>query len=158
MSRSRTGLLPEHQGLAAPVYNDLRLTIPAGEALVRAGHRVESTGAAVYLAAIYQVCRVTLSGRSMPDSLIVLCLIGHGSEQHRGLRLAIEPAYPDEWSASSGAIHWHERGEWLPCPTCGAPLVWYEAAYVPGYRVCTARQHHHSILAADGRSARPARG
>lgn len=44
----------------------------------------------------------------------------------------------------SAGVPQHERGWHLvtgvPCPVegCGQTLVWYEAGYVPGYRVCMA--------------------
>lgn len=170
MSRIRTGLTMHTDGtsVAPPVYDELRLTIPAREALARLGNQIELRGAttpnaeARYapddLAEVppsmrrghpYQVWRVTLSGR-VPDDL-VLCLIGHGKDQHRGLRLIDEPEYPGEWT--DGGIAWHERGAWVPCPQCRSPLVWYEAGYVPGYRVCAGPRHHHAQLSSDGRAA-----
>jgi hypothetical protein len=166
--RTRTGLLPEHRGVAAPVYDELRLTVPAREALVRHGNEVELRGATTLNGDArhapedtsvppskrrghpYQVWRVTLRG-TVPDGL-VLCLVGQGGEQHRALRLHVEPEYPGEWPAA--ALAWHERGAWVPCPACQAPLVWYEAGYVPGYRVCAAKPHHHVQLGGDGTTAR----
>lgn len=165
---ARTGLLPEHTAVATPVHDALRLTIPVREALERADNRCErvevrapngespyrhddaSVPPSVRRGLPYTLWRVTMAGRVPPG--IVLCLIGQGKEQHRGLRLDDEPTYPGEWA--DGGLAWHERGEWVPCPSCGAPLVWYEAAYVPGYRVCAARPHHHAQLAGDGRSAK----
>lgn len=38
---------------------------------------------------------------------------------------------------------------------CGAALVWYEAGYVPGYRICLAG--HHAMLTGDGSTARAVR-
>ncbi len=69
-----------------------------------------------------------------------------------GLRLQSEPAYPGEW-AGVVCVAWWERGDWVPCPHhgCGAPLVWYEAGYVPGYRICL--WGHHAQLSRDGRRA-----
>jgi hypothetical protein len=144
----RTGLLAEHHGVAAPVHESLRLTVPAREKLERLGNGIERNGETSGMGA--PLYRVTLAGY-MP-STIVLCLIGHGPEQHRGLRLQDEPAYPGEWP--EGTLAWHEHGDWVPCPDCGRPLVWYEAAYVPGYRVCSSAPHHHAKLSADGRSAK----
>lgn len=85
-----------------------------------------------------------------PPAGLVLVLVGERAEQRLGLRIEREPRYPGEWPAS--AVAWHERGCWTPCPVCGAALVWYEAGYVPGYRICLSG--HHSRLSADGRSAR----
>lgn len=149
---TRTGLTmtPQVAHIAAPIHDELRLTIPAHEALVSTRNRVELRGATTMLphtldraqrGPTYQVFRVELSG-DVPARLI-LCIIGHGEEQHRGLRLNDEPEFPRE---IAGAVAWWEQGEWTPCPTCRAPLVWYEAGYVPGYRVCARRPHHHSIL------------
>ena len=130
---------------AVPTYFDLRLTIPAREALVREGNNIlaqpwDGLGRPRWSVELHR-----------PPEGLVLVLIGHGNEQHRGLRCDDEPAYPGEWSADS--IAWHERGDWTPCPArgCGRALVWYEAGYVPGYRICT--RGHHAQLSNDGRSA-----
>jgi hypothetical protein len=128
-----------------PVYEHLRITIPACEALERSGNVVTQTGSNSIGTPEYSV---TLTH---PPAGLVLCLIGTRSDQHRGLRLEIEPEFPGEWRDGNG-IAWHERGEWVPCPECGAALVWYEAGYVPGYRICT--NGHHSQLSSDGRSAK----
>lgn len=142
--------------IAAPTYEGLRLTIPAREALERAGNRV-IVGRGVDVAdprSRWPVYDVTLTGK-VPDGL-VLALIGNGHDQHRGLRTQDEEPYPLEWPAGQG-IAWYERGEWVPCPAprCRRALVWYEAGYVPGYRVCT--RGHHVQLSSDGRSARVVR-
>jgi hypothetical protein len=135
---------------AAPVYERLRLTIPAREALLRCeGNAIERDGETPIGCATYSV---TLSTPPRPP--LVECLIGQRDEQHRGLRCADEPAYPGEWPES--VIAWHERGQWVGCPKCGGALIWYEAGYVPGYRLCTAG--HHVQLSDDGRSARLVRG
>jgi hypothetical protein len=128
----------------APSYEVSRLTIPCHEALERASNRVEDAG---------HTYRITLAGR-IPLGVIE-AVLGAGTEQHRGLRLDIEPPYPGEWPED--AVAWYERGQWVPCPAphCGRALVWYEAGYVPGYRVCT--RGHHAQLSDDGRAARPVR-
>lgn len=140
--------------IEAPVYGNLaghlRLTIPVREAL-EAHHNI--------------VTRITTSSDSSDDWYsvrlsgivpkgIVECLIDDNQQQYRGLRLIHEPKYPGEW-AEEEAIAWWERGAWVPCPVrrCGRALVWYEAGYVPGYRVCT--RGHHVQLSQDGRSAKP---
>lgn len=80
---------------------------------------------------------------------------GHGTPRPCSCGAA---AQIEEWKAlpepatEPAGIAWHEFGAWVPCPTCGAALVWYEAGYVPGYRVCV--RGHHAQLSADGRSAR----
>ena len=124
----------------------IRLTIPAREALDRAGNRVVLAHGATASEPRYNVTLIR------PPAGLVLCIIGRGTEQHRGLRLATEPEYPGEWPASSGGIAWHERGQLVPCPECGHTLLWCEAGYVPGWRVCLAG--HAAQLAGDGRSAK----
>lgn len=134
---------------APPVYEDLRITIPAIERLEAAGNAVTTSIAQPVGPMRYSV---ELTG-IVPRGL-VLCLVGHGDHQHRALRCDDEQAYPQEWPADSGAIAWHERGDWTPCPhpKCGRALVWYEAGYVPGYRLCT--RGHHAQLSTDGRAAK----
>jgi hypothetical protein len=55
------------------------------------------------------------------------------------VRLDIEPEYPGEIAA-----YWQQL-DFTGCPECAAPLVWYEAGYVPGYRVCSRGPHHHVL-------------
>lgn len=128
--------------LAPPVYGGLRLTIPAREALAAAGNRVDPGGADAYGRERWIVTLVR------PPASLVLVLIGHGAEQHRGLRTDDEQAYPGEWT---DGITWWERGGWIPCPDCGHALLWCEAGFVPGWRICLAG--HAVQLAEDGRSA-----
>jgi len=132
-----------------PVYENLRVTIPAREALERAGNVMTLTPPADIEQHIYGATRFDVQLHEPPAGL-VLCLIGN-NDQHHGLRLDNEPEFPGEWPEGKG-IAWHERGEWIPCPECGAALVWYEAGYVPGYRICL--NGHHSQLSSDGRSAK----
>lgn len=122
-----------------PIHPDLRITIPARERLVQSGNRVTPSSDGRWTVELHQ-----------PPQGLVYCLIGYGNEQHNGLRCEDEPAYPQEWP--SDVIAWHEHGDWVPCPKCGGALVWYEAGYVPGYRLCT--HGHHAQLSDDGRSAR----
>lgn len=145
MSRIRR-VDPARLRVMPPEYGPYRMTIPAREALEAAGNVISRTDAPPSLAPSYAV---TVAGR-MPRG-IVECVID-GPAQHRGLRLDSEPEYPREMS---GAVAWHDRGQWVPCPAprCGRALVWYEAGYVPGYRVCTAG--HHAQLSDDGSSATP---
>lgn len=138
--------------IALPVYEELRLTIPAREALERTGNAYVATGAA--WPGGPTVYNVTL--RQPPEG-IVECLIGQRDEQHRGLRLDSEPEYPGEWTDGAG-IAWHEHGQWIACPRCGSSLVWYEAGYVPGYRICTGHRQHHVMLSSDGRTATVVKG
>lgn len=143
MARTKTGLFAEIAGVVAPVYERLRLTIPAREALERE-NGLAPDGSTKFGA---QLWRVTLR---RPPAGLVLVLVEQ-DEQHEGLRLEDEVAYPGEWR--EGGIAWSDRGSWVPCPACGASLVWYEAGYVPGYRVCSARPYHHAMLSSDGRTA-----
>lgn len=136
-----------------PVREHLRMTIPVREALARAGNQITPSPPVGPDDDPYHAYRVVLCG-DMPDG-IVECIIECGrypaTSQHRGLRMSDEPEYPGEMR---GAVSWWERGEWVPCPRqgCSRPLVWYEAGYVPGYRVCT--RGHHAQLSGDGRSAK----
>ena len=94
----------------------------------------------------YQVCWIDLA---RPPAGLALGLGGEGVQQHRALRLVDEPAFAGEWSRD--VLAWHDHGDLVPCPTCGAALVWHEAGYVPGYRRC--ESGHFAQLADDGRSA-----
>ena len=109
------------------------MTIPAREALFAAGAVVipddEGTTYTVTL------------GESVPLGLVVVHTdipAQYGFFEAISLRMDNEPAYPGEHDAD----YWHTL-DFTPCPHCGAPLVWYEAGYVPGYRVCSAKPHHH---------------
>jgi hypothetical protein len=125
--------------IEAPVYDGLRLTVPAHEALVRAGNTVREAG---YDGAFL---RHTVILRRPPPGLVHVRICGTSDE---ALRLDIEPEYPSEVPGA-----WYEQGQWTPCPTCGFALVWYEAGYVPGWRICL--QGHASQLSDDGRKAIP---
>lgn len=128
VSKNRSGLLPEHHGLA-PITYDARATIPVVEALRDAGANV------VALPAPAHGYRITL-GSMMPSGIIAVHL---NATPWLGLRLAIEPEYPGEHPD-----YW-QQVDFTPCPKCGAPVVWYEAGFAPGYRVCAGREHHHLI-------------
>ena len=141
----RSGLQPRAIGVELPVYEPLRISVPAREALERAGNRVEPSDSDGIGAPLYRVIL------SRPPAGLVFCCVNRGrGEPDAALRLAAEPAYPDE---RPEAASWAERGDWVPCPSCGASLVWYEAGYVAGYRVCSRRPYHHAQLGSDGRSA-----
>ena len=130
--------------LVPNVITDLRLTIPAREALRAAGNSVTpGNPIGPMLAPGYAVQLLT------PPPGLVLVLIGQGDEQHRGVRGADEPPYPEEWPDGQG-IAWWERGDWTPCATCGAALLWCEVGFVPGWRVCLSG--HASQLSGDGRA------
>lgn len=124
----RSGLFSELAGIA-PVTYQVRATSPAVEALLRARAIVIPLG----LPEIgYQI---TL-GPKMPSGIIACHLNG---DPWVGIRMSNEPRFPGE------QFDYWLQVDFLPCPKCGAPVVWYEAGYVPGYRVCTGEAHHHSI-------------
>lgn len=123
--------------LVPPTY-EARLTIPAREALLRAGNTIDRPPMAAGLPV------VTL--HSPPPGLIVVMADVMG-EQSIAVRTTGEPPWPHEFDAA-----WHERGAWIPCPTCGAALLWCEAGFVPGWRICLSG--HAVQLAEDGRSGK----
>jgi hypothetical protein len=144
--------------IAPPVYERLRLTIPAREALERAGNQVRpmlctQAELGIELYVVQQELGVPFYSVTLvyPPTNLELVLIGQGEGQHRGLRLSDEQAYPGEWP--DGSIAWPARGSWTPCPRCGAALRWHEAGYVQGYRICL--HGHTAILSGDGRVAYP---
>lgn len=130
--QKRTGVFPEHARLKfeGGLPAGLRMTIPAREALERAsvlrdGHYYYQTppqGIVAVLAPILEAGAPTGS-------------------YHTALRCGNEPPYPGE---RPNEDMWIEA-DLTPCPKCGAALVWYEAGYVPGYRVCAGPKHHHYI-------------
>lgn len=130
--QNRTGLLPEHDGVLQGPHNHVRLTVPARETLLRAGASIvpESADGGP------QRYTVELAD-TVPDGLVVVQIFG---EHGIAIRLATEPEYPQE----ALVTYWPQL-DFTGCPECGAPLVWYEAAYVPGYRVCARPPHHHVL-------------
>lgn len=137
VDQKRSGLFAEHAGVAPLVY-EARATIPAIEALRSAGATIEPLPAP-------QICRANLRkswtaritlGDRMPEGMVACHL---NQSPHMGLRMEIEPEYPGEYPD-----YWRQV-DFTPCPVCGAPVVWYEAGYVPGYRVCSRPPHHHSL-------------
>ena len=127
IDQKRTGLFPEHDGDIAPITAHARATIPVVEALRAAGAQVDCLPVAGY--------KITL-GDTMPAGIVAS---HHNDEPRMVLRMADEPEYPGEH------IDYWLQVDWTPCPVCGAPVIWYEAGYVPGYRVCSRPPHHHSI-------------
>lgn len=126
--------------LRAPVYTDLRLTIPAREAL-------EALPDNVCLATwTPSGPRYAVTLVRPPVGLVVVRFVNGTSDT--GLRLDSEPEYPCECPAA-----WYEHGSWVPCPEagCGFALMWCEAGFVPGWRVCLGG--HASQLSGDGRRA-----
>ena len=63
----------------------------------------------------------------MASDVIVRDEHGTGRREHRLYRM---PPHPDYWPAVTD----------VPCPVdgCVQTVVWYEAGYVPGWRVCMA--------------------
>lgn len=136
-SQAQTGLFGEHRGAGGRRDENVRLTIPAREALERAGATV--TLAPALQPGAPQTYTIE-HGATMPRGLVGCITQGDGWYGMTSVRLVVEPAYPNEYASV-----W-VRADYLPCPECGAPLVWYEAGYVPGYRVCVQRPHHHSLI------------
>jgi len=52
-----------------------------------------------------------------------------------------EPCEVYDMPTQAGATAWWDAVTSVPCPVdgCDQTVVWYEAGYVPGYRVCMAR-------------------
>jgi hypothetical protein len=128
VNKKRSGLFPEHDGIA-PVVQEARATNSVVELLRAAGATVEP------MAGGY---RITL-GHTMPPGIVAVRVQGAGLPPGIALRLEHEPRYPVEYPD-----YWVQV-DWTPCPVCGAPVVWYEAGYVPGYRVCGRPPYHHSL-------------
>lgn len=128
VSQKRSGLFAEHNGIA-PIVVEARATIPAVEELTKAGAKF------VPLPLPKIGYEITL-GETMPAGIVAVHL---NESPYLGLRTDNEHEYPIE-----NADYWRQV-DFTPCPVCGAPVVWYEAGYVPGYRVCTRSPHHHSL-------------
>lgn len=76
-------------------------------------------------------CRPQVPADADPRAITVRDTIDGGETYQDCPAWAMPPRHPtDAWAAITGA----------PCPVhgCGQTLVWYEAGYVPGYRVCMA--------------------
>jgi hypothetical protein len=138
--QKREGLFPEHKGVAPVEQKKVRLTLHAIEALQASGATItddpmdEALGIQTHMVQM---------GASIPTGLVVAathipCQDGYGYLDVLSLRMEVDPPYHDEQDAD----YWR-RLDFMPCPKCGSPLVWYEAGYVPGYRVCTKKPHHH---------------
>lgn len=117
-----------------PVYHAY-LTVRAREALIAAGNHIKQEDDDTWLVVL-----------TTPVPAVVVTCRNSKTCTMTALRLQDEPPWRDEFPAP-----WHEIGDWVACPKCGAALVWYEAGYVPGYRICL--RGHHAQLARDGRSA-----
>lgn len=127
----RTGLFPEYDGIAPIVHEGMRITIPVRELL-------EKSGATILHSHTPDGPRYDVAlGRKIPPGIVAVTICFSGQ---KGLRLEIEPEYPGEYYDK-----WLQA-DWTPCCKCGAPLIWYEAGYVPGYRVCANPPHHHQMV------------
>jgi hypothetical protein len=113
----------------------VRLTIPAREALERAGNRVTATG---------DCYSIWLS--MPPRGLVIVTapdLDGPNPRVHvTAVRRRDEPPYPGERVADMWTRH-----EFSACPQCGAAIVWAEAGFVPGWRMCV--QGGHALRISD---------
>lgn len=130
---NRTGLFDEHKkhGVDTPRYDKLYLTVPAMQELERLDNTTDRQGYGLY--------EIVLSG-TVPDNLV----FAQGRERHqRGLRLNTDPEF--SWEQADFASS-NDKSDFQPCPKCGAALAWYEAGYVPGYRVCAKKPHHHVMV------------
>jgi hypothetical protein len=138
----KSGLFSEHQGcqIVAGPHQQVRLTIPAREALEASGATItpEPLDAEIGMPTYTVVLGDHIPAGLVAASTHLQCLEGHGYYEILSLRMEIEPPYPGEHDGD----YWR-RLDFTPCPKCGAPLIWYEAGYVPGYRVCAKKPHHH---------------
>lgn len=142
--------------LVAPKY-ETRLTIPAREAIDRAWADAAAKpsrrpGGIRWLKneidrppSAAGIPIVTL--RTPPVVCLVIVHVEIMGEQSMGVRTVEDGPWPGEFAAA-----WYDVGAWVPCPTCGAALLWCEAGFVPGWRICLSG--HASQLANDGRSAK----
>jgi len=144
IDQHRTGVTPEHRGaqFSGADFACARLTVLAREALLAAGATItpaeppqmldQLTGAWTPSTAPHW--RVQL-GHRCPAGLIV-------TQEYGSPALCIRRQDEPEWPGGEVPAAWQQL-DLTPCPTCGSALVWYEAGYVPGYRVCASPEHHH---------------
>ncbi len=130
VSQKRVGLFAEHTSGVAPPTHEVRATIPVVEALRMAGATVDSLPSP-------RIGYLVTLGETMPSGVVAVHL--NGPSPNIGLRMADEPEYPMEFE------NYWSQVDFTPCPVCSAPVMWYEAGYVPGYRVCAKPPHHHSL-------------
>lgn len=128
-SQKRKGLFAEHHGIAPIVRDKVRLTIPVREALLAAGAKLEDQpdGRAT----------ITLDA-TMPAGIVA---------KHKSSTTMLRLEHEPDWSDAETGVYddpWLQI-DWTPCPVCGAPVIWYEAGHVPGYRVCSQPPYHHSL-------------
>lgn len=125
VNKKRSGLFPGCTSIKPVVY-EVCATIPVVEKLQAFGTKLEKLPIGY---------RITL-GNTMPNNIVAVHLNEH---PHLGLRLVNEPKYPLEFPD-----YWSQI-DFTPCPVCNAPVIWYEAGYVPGYRICINLPYHHSL-------------
>lgn len=142
-----TGLIPGLLKPAVPTHAGLAMTDAVYAALWH--HRN-----AVARDAATGLVRAVLTGTLPPDLRLREL---DDRRARRGLRFGAESPFSSETFQNPPA---DEQARWLPCPACAAPLVWYEirargAAHgrPDGYRVCTAKPHHHARTAWTGLAA-----
>jgi len=132
--QDHAGVFPEHAALkfsGGGIATTTRMTIPAREALERVS--TIHNGAYFYTvppAGIVAVLAPMLEAGAPTGAYMT------------ALRCTDEPPIPGELPNEDMWI----MADLTPCPKCGAALVWYEAGYVPGYRVCAGADHHHYIV------------
>lgn len=149
LDQNRTGVFREREEaeFCGARMSACRLTIRAREALIAAGADIQPADAPMVPAmaggwepAIGQYWDVAL-GQRCPPRVLVRETFGVAGYT---MRLDDEPAWPNE---IANVPIWGQL-DLTPCPHCGAALAWYEAGYVPGYRVCAGPQHHHWLARA----------
>ncbi len=131
----RTGLRENIANLIPARHSGCRLTIPVREALEASGAEIVAQDSVPGGPQVHAV----RPGAQVPPGIIVAL---SPDSQHLCLRLEIEPEWPGEMRAQA---YW-QQVDFTPCPACGAPLIWFEAGYVPGYRVCAGPAHHHWLV------------
>lgn len=143
--QNRSGVLPEHKGaeFCGAHFSCCRLTIPAREALLACGALIEPVQAPEVLDPFTRQWvladseHYSVSLRQKCPADLVVCQIANGSSA-----LCIRRRDEPKWPGCEVPDIWRQV-DLTPCPMCSSALVWYEAGYVPGYRVCAGPEHHH---------------
>lgn len=129
----------------------VRATVPAIEALLAAGNRVAAGGVQVWPGNAMRAAQVaadigwTVWLTRVPEGLRPVAINQHAPNiDDVALRLDSEPAYPRESRLFDA---WQEAQWTIGCPAkgCGRALLWAEAGYVPGWRVCAGGGHFASL-------------
>lgn len=139
--QNRKGLLAPCTSIAPPVINGVRMTPKARKALKKAGHKVKAENADL------KTFSVTLCGRRMPRLCVEIRLVD--CLEYPCIHVPNDRYFSlwrsGCWDGQSWQNIWRDA-EWMTCPRCKAPITWYEAGFVPGYRICLGNAHHHLIL------------